>query len=298
MTPGARVDLPPTSPGADAVHAMAARGVRLDVPAWCEAGRRAREAFRAAGDVERWRSLGAYLDTSATQARRTGRVRAAWHELRCGRLTATRPPLQSVTKAHGLRQAVIPADGCVFVVADWRSAHAWIAAGLSGDVGLIDDLTSGDVYLEAGAGDRKVGKIRVLSTLNGAGDDTVGADVGAWWARYPALDRYVKATRAEPRWTTPLGRRLDLTGEVDVYTRAPAWLWTSHEADAMRMVLRSVEGAVLVVHDEIVLEVAGDGLAEAAQLRDRMAWALRFVARVGASDDHLVSVDVRGSWGR
>jgi hypothetical protein len=197
-----------------------------------------------------------------------------------------------------LRQAVIPADGCVFVVADWRSAHAWIAAGRSGDQRLLDDLTSGDVYLEAGDGDRKVGKIRVLSTLNGASSESVGADVGAWWARYPVLDRFVRATRADPRWTTPLGRRLDLTGEVDVHTRAPAWLWTSHEADAMRMVLRSVDGAVLVVHDEVVLEVSGDGAAEAAVLRDRMARALRFVSRVDASDGDLVSVDVRRCWGR
>jgi len=128
----------PECPWDIALHAMAARGVRVDPVRWEAAVGELRAQYTAQaqqGDrkaQDRLIQLEAYGDV-VLQAALTdpeNRVRAVW---RAGswslRITTSRPNLQSITKDGGLRAAVVPAPGhCSLGCPVWLTSEAAIVA--------------------------------------------------------------------------------------------------------------------------------------------------------------------------
>ncbi len=199
-----------------------------------------------------------------------GRVHPEW-ELEgtfTGRILARHPYIQQLTKKYRLRSAVVPAKGSLFVVADWSHAQFRVAAGLSRDPQLNEDLSSGrDLYVELGKltgvdADpiklRTLGKAVAMPMLfRGTPTRMVGnarkRDVNlphakakqfsrAWRARYPGLEAWLRKVEVQHVTTSPLGRTINTA-----FSRKNAWEATaicapvqSGEADALRLVLLEV----------------------------------------------------------
>lgn len=284
----------------------------------------------------RIRSLMTYRDMVLQQALidPDNRVRSGWRLQGPGRMQTVSPNLQGITKKYGVRSAVVPRVGHRFVVADWTSAHMWIAAGLSGS-DLVGEMYDGHPpYEHLGQlwgpeldldEQRAMGKVLALAALNGGGEDALsrtmrrhGVDPqpgdgrrcrDAFLDMYPALKDLCAHVRAMSDWTTPQGRHV--VAPSTEHSRM-GWYWQSYEADALRMVLRacirSGNPPVLTCHDEIVWEVAKDE-AETFAVRAGRSMDLA-LARVSGLNElmdsaseaghaHLtVKVEVRESWAK
>jgi len=315
------------------IEAMARRGVRVDVAEWQGRLAIAEATLRTANDeasVRRRAALLRYGPAVLAQAitHPEGRVFASRVLEASGRIRTSDPHLASITRAYGLRLAVVPAEGHVFLRADWCGAHLWLAAGLSGDAALAADLVADDPYagaIEAFAADvahpeaaRRVAKQCLLRTLNGAGARSIAtalADAGldvdereagrrrrAILDRYPVLTGWLQTEGAagQPRtWTTPLGRTATMPTGSATHARVGS-LVQSWEADALRLVLRRYPGRiVLTAHDEVLAEEPAS-LAERRleELRDVMDAAMLQIAGLdGLAHPSTCSIDVRPSWG-
>lgn len=320
--PGEVVPVPSGPP--PAILDMEGRGVRVHAGLWrerCEFARIALATSTHPEDADRLLQLNVYAPEILRRARQ-GRVTARWTQQGPGRWGCYKPHLQQIAKDHGLRDAVIPADGARFIVGDWRTAHLWIAAGLAADTALLADLESGDLYehaakiwapeLEDG---RKAGKIACLTTLNGAGATLLAqklAEHGVtvspadakkrqreWLARYPDLHRYLVTVPSTRTWTTPSGRVVEVPSNKPKHAIA-AWRWQSHEVDILvrAMQLVSQWPVVFTVHDEMLLEVPeASASAAAADLTAAMDVALRETLQLQPGDPaRTVKVEIRPSW--
>lgn len=298
----------------DIIRKVGQRGVRVHSGLWAERVRLARDLLGRStdeADQERLRQLAVY----APQIQRlavAGRVRPRYVRQGPGRWGATEPLIQQVTRSHGLRDAVVPEDGNVLLVGDWRSCHLWIAAALSGCSALLADLREGDPYSGWPGDDRATGKIAALSTINGAQPRTLAAQLGveralakdareAWLARYPELAAFLRAHRGLREWSTPSGRTVVVPSSVPDYA-CPAWRWQSVEADVLLSAVESAEAGglecVLLVHDELVVEARAPGEDAADLLESVMRSALaRTLGLTDAEVPGCVRVDVRPSWG-
>lgn len=299
-------------PARNAVADMALRGVRVDVERWNACVQDAiadLEGSQDPEDVDRLRQLYAYEAPIRRQAEAGQRVTCEWHTQTMGRIGTRSPNLQGITKAYGLRSAFRPEPGHRYVIADWRSAHVWIAAAMARDPDLLLGLVNGDLYDRSaevwcpelsGKAARKCAKICTLASLNGGdgptlariltafavavGDDTMRQRREAWFGRYPQLRRFVEwLDQAKPRtFTTLLGQTFEHRPGTPLQEsrRRLALQWQAPESDALRRVLMAFwREAVFVLHDSITLEVP-EGHAErfAHELRKEMTVALRNAA--------------------
>jgi len=321
------------------ISALAAAGIRINPERWQEVGSaliRELELEQAVCPSEetqgRLRSLAAYFQPILAQAY-SGRVKSTWVLQGTGRLSAIRPPLQTITKQRGLRSAIEAEPGKVFVIADWTSAHMWVAAGISGDAAFLTEVNGGS-YLKLGREwapgvpedqAREIGKILALATINGAGGqrltDICGAHGGPrvhkgearrrrdqWLSRFQALKTTMERLTRESSWRTPLGRTVVMPA-VPWAGAALGWRWQSIEADALRLVLRGAEKdgipAVLTLHDEVLFEVeearANDVLHHVKWLMDTSLGAAAGIERLAERryDDREIAVKARWSrtWG-
>ncbi len=319
------VHLPPDDPALAAVIRMALRGVRVDPMEWLARSEEAETALVLADtreDRDRRRNLLSYSGEIYAQATQ-GRVRCSWDLQGPGRIGTVRPALQQVTKAFGLRGAVIPEAGHVFVCGDWSTAHVWIAAGLSRSRKLLDHAVSGDLYTRAaqvfcpelGDEGRAAAKVCVLSTLNGAGAGlaetlakfgvtvdarTAGERRTAFLEGYGQLRTWLAQVEERREWVSPLGRAIRLPDDREAYT-AVGWTLQAVEADALRLVLnRITHPVVLTNHDEVVLEVPEEEAERALlDLRVEMDVALLEVANLPRGEDITTAkVEQRGAWGK
>jgi hypothetical protein len=276
-------------------------------------------------NADRIRQLKAYREPIWSQAAQgDGRVRCGFKLQPTGRIQTVGPNLQGVTSAHGVRGAFVPAPGHVFAVMDWRTAHAWIAAGVSRDERLLEDLFAGGLYQRVasvfGLDSRKAGKLALLMTINGAGARSL-ADTLTRQGRavtpgeactgrerlldaYPGLRTAYDTLQREPAWTTPLGRRIEVPGDRPSHVRL-GWRWQSIEADALRMLCGELAARparlVLTVHDEVVVEVeegrARAVAADLAVLADRALGRAAGIVRLTDGPGGVASdVSLRTSW--
>ncbi len=308
-----------TSPRGPAAGRNAARGP--DRSEWTEAS------------PKQLRALDSYASKVHAKAiANEGRVRATWNPKGAwtGRLTASRPPVQSITKSGGLRAAIVPRPGHRFVVADWRHSQLRIAAGLSRDPALLAALQSGkDPHqhtwrIIGGADDlaagRAAGKALNLALLLRAGPEGIrealeqaGVEptaldpatvLVAWRASFPDLFAWQESAQGLEELRSPLGRMVKVPVKKRYLQAVLAGILQGAEADALRIVLArtSEEMAdleaqvVLAIHDEVVWEVPA-GRAEEAEGR-ATALMEQGLSAVCAPCPAEVSVEIRDSWGR
>lgn len=303
------------------IQAMADRGVRVHPMIWAERCTTAIAALRGSADPEdkrRIRGIRALLEPVSIQAP-SGRVRARWRRIDSGRYHSFHPNLQGITGKHGVRDAILPEEGCAFVDVDWSSCHLWFAAGLARDEALTAELRDGSVYEHIGellapelTGEtaRRASKIAILAALNGGrGRPLQGklAELGipielsearrrtaTLMARYPAVAALVEHPPSE--WSLPLsGRRVQ---GPSGFERA-SWLWQSHEAEALVRAMRLCRYPVaLALHDGMLVEVPlaeiEDGARHVAAVMDQ---ALSEVAGLDLQGGSTVKVSIRPSWG-
>lgn len=326
--PTPSIQVPDDDPACYQIRAMALRGVQLDRDLW---GQRYQLAERIlSGRVDdpeerdRLRSLRAYGPSVAALAAMAtdSRVRCGWRLEGTGRLRTVAPNLQGVTKGHGLREALVAAEGHRLISADWDAAHVWLAAGRSGDDELLQALDDGDVYVRGSAywapeldpeQGRRAAKVAILSTLNGAGPEKLseilarfGARVPApmahgrrreWLERYPQLRQWMAESYGHRRWRTHLGRWVELPADVGDHAAVGWWL-QSAESDALRIVLQRYNGRIVLTNQDEVLaeEPSEHAELQAAHLQSVMDEALAEVCGLDTIH-HTTTVDVRDSWG-
>ena len=251
---------------------------------------------RTEREEKRLINLLSYSSRVLAAARRGERTPLRWLMQPTGRWSTAKPNLHSISKSFGLRDAVIPGDGLVFVRGDWCSAHLIVAAGMSRDPVLQSDIESGDAYTlamgllapELGDAARAVSKILILSALNGAGpaklaetmaefglavdEVEAGRRKAEWLSRYPTLRAYMRACLRVRSWTTPLGRTITLPTGLPPH-KGLGWRWQSREADALTVGLQRLMRdrpswtVAFIFYDEILLEVP---CREAEQARDEL----------------------------
>jgi DNA polymerase-1 len=160
---------------------------------------------------------------------RTGRVHTSYHQAvaATGRLSSADPNLQNIpvrtAEGRRIRQAFVPAEGCVLLSADYSQIELRIMAHLSGDAGLIRAFAEGlDVHRATAAevfgvapgnvsddmrraakainfgliyGMSAFGLARSLKIERGAAQQYVER----YFARYPGVRDYMERTRARAR---------------------------------------------------------------------------------------------------
>lgn len=294
---------------------------------------------RTAREEKRMINLLSYARRLLEAARAGQRSPLNWFMQPTGRWSTRKPrphdpPMQwaanvhSISKGFGLRDAVIPADGFVFVRGDWTSAHLLIAAGMSRDLVLQADIEAGDAYTRAmgllahelGDAGRAVSKILILSALNGArpaklaatlADHGVTVDAeeagrrcGEWLSRYEQLATFMQVAPRTRAWTTALKRTVALPFGLPPH-KGLGWRWQSNEADALTVALQKLATerpnwhVALVFYDEILLEVpraeAEEAQAYLLQLMNRMIRGAAGLARGDAA--MTTKVSIRTTWG-
>ena len=316
---------------------MQQRGVRVDPDLWraavvelraagVEATRELADPAAGARALHRLVTLDSYaLDVQAqAELDPQQRVRASWSAegTWTGRITASGPPLQSITKRGALRAAVVPAPGCSFVVADWSQSQLRIAFGLSGDPAGPRVCARGqDLHAQLGEAvapghqeARSLGKLLNFAILYLAGADTLvegAAKQGIELSRpaaarlirrlettYPALCRWRReqACRTElpvtwdgrPCRTVPLPpSAFETSGEP----RLPSILagtMQAHEVEALRHVLGQTGerlGQPLGYRPVLLLhdEVVWEGPTTEAERARQAAHALMVEALAGVT---------------
>lgn len=282
---------------------MALRGIRVDPFLLRERLRTAREALKLSRDPEdarRLADLNSYGAQILRQAEEGGRVVAKWKRAECGRFSAREPALQNITRKLGLRDAFIPSRGCVFVDADWHGCHVLIAAGVSRDPVLLEDVARGHAYEIAakvfapeleGRAARKAGKLCALSALNGAGGGVRGIS-----AMLEGFDVRVSAAEGLKRREAWLARYPTLAAHPSLQERP--WLPLEGEMLVRALELAEPWRAVLAMHDGALFEVPEDIPDQgSAHILSAFARAAVEVLELPEMDPSvLAAVSVRRSW--
>ena len=257
-----------------------------------------------------------YADAIYERAKR-GRVRSErWSVAPAYRCTPLDPLLHSIGRrlktstGRSLRDAIIPADGCVLIDLDFRSSHPWFIAGLTRDERLMADLEAGRVYpavMETLGVSRDSAKILVLALTNGGGrpavmdelqcsEERAGQVLDQIGGLFPGLARMPR----ERSWKTPaLQRPVKLPEDAPEHA-AVGWRLQSAEADAIILSLRELQHlrVVMEVHDQLLIEAPIER-AEAVMLEARavMNHALRCVAGLPpGSAEATVDARIVPSW--
>jgi len=223
-----------------------------------------------------WAGWPTRLTTAATR-----RVHPTWDQTATvtGRVTARKPPLQSLPK--GLRNTVVAPAGRLLIAADYSAADFRPAAAMSRDPELLRLFEQGqDPYSQIGAmagppargRERQVGKPTALPALYGATpwslqDKTqlpvraVEQMIAAYKARFPTLWRWrseqIAHMRTGKAMHNPWGRLLLPETEFEAINH----LCQSAAADVVKTAMLRLEvtlpqNATIVaqIHDELLVE--------------------------------------------
>jgi DNA polymerase-1 len=237
----------------------------------------------------------------------TGRVHTTYAQAGAvtGRLASNDPNLQNIPvrtpQGRRIREAFIAPPGSKIVSADYSQIELRIMAHLSGDKGLRDAFAQGlDVHQATAAevfgvpldkvskDERRTAKVINFGLIYGMGAfglaqnlglerATAQAYIGAYFARYPGVKKFMEDTKALAKAQgyveTVFGRRLRLpeinsgsparrSGAERAAINAPM---QGTAADLIKMAMVSVQNfleaarletkLIMQVHDELVLEV-------------------------------------------
>lgn len=259
---------------------------------------------------------------------RTGRIHCSFNQTvaATGRLSSSDPNLQNIPirteEGKRIRQAFLPAPGHRLISADYSQIELRVLAHISGDPTLLsafrnrEDIhvrTAAEVFrvdpAAVKAEQRRAAKVINFGILYGMGPARLSKEIGIsfeeaetyisdYFARYPGVSAYVRATLEQARKTgyvtTLLGRRRfipDLTspeGGVRQFAERTAVNTPIQgtAADLIKAAMvridrrlaerRSGAGMILQVHDELILESPTDEVdAVAALVREEMEGAAR-----------------------
>ncbi len=248
----------------------------------------------------------------------TGRIHATFNQTiaATGRLSATDPNLQNIpirtSEGRRIREAFVAAPGHLLLSADYSQIELRVLAHLSGDRTLIDTFRKGEDVHDRTAREifgplspvpkeeqRRVAKMVNYALLYGKSAFTLAKDLGierkqadrfieAYFARYPAVRRFIDGTIAEARETgmvrTLVGRlrRLpDLRAKsfpvrMEAERQAMNTPVQGSAADLIKRAMidlhaelrrrRMDSRLVLQIHDELLLEVPETEAEEARLL--------------------------------
>jgi DNA polymerase-1 len=262
----------------------------------------------------------------------TGRVHTSFNQTvaATGRLSSSDPNLQNIPvrseEGRRIRAAFVAASGCRLISADYSQIELRLLAHLADDPALIDAFardddiharTAAEVFGGLPPSDgRRLAKVINYGIVYGMGPSRAARELGVsnpeaeayiagYFARYPAVRRFIDGTIAQARergWVaTVLGRRryLPELGARDPAVRQFAERAATNTpiqgsaADliklAMLEVSRRLRGAglrsrmLLQVHDELVLEAPENEVTRAmSEVREAMegVWPLRVPLRV------------------
>jgi DNA polymerase-1 len=221
-------------------------------------------------------------------------------QAKTGRMSVTDPPLQTLPRRSAVRDAFIPSDGNLLVLADYDGQELRILAHLSGDEQMLDDFAAGrDLHLEtargaygpnAGKRERSVCKNANYARVYGGGAEriavTAGVDVASIMVVFRAFDeRYPKATQLMADITAAVRERAAAEGsdygwvqlEDGRHLRVPkdkAYVGLNYRiqgagASVLKRALVDLDAAdlgdylILPVHDEVVLDVPESDVEDA-----------------------------------
>jgi DNA polymerase-1 len=201
------------------------------------------------GQVLAWRKLSklksTYIDALPRLIdERTGRIHPSFHQLGAatGRLSASNPNVQNIpirgVQGARIREAFIPADGRVFVSADYSQVELRILAHYSGDASLVEAFRNGEdihrrtaaevtgVAIEEVTGEQRARAKAVnfgiiygssafgLSQQLGIAVGEAQETIDAYFARYEGVRRFLDETienaKKDGSVRTLLGRRRNL----------------------------------------------------------------------------------------
>jgi DNA polymerase-1 len=196
--------------------------------------------------VLEWRELSKLLSTYLDKlpeyvSPNDGRIHTSFNQAvaATGRLSSVDPNLQNIPvrteEGRRIREAFVPAEGCVFLSCDYSQVELRILAHVSQSHTLIQAFASGDdihrrtasevfrvPLAEVSSGLRNAAKAINYGLLYGMSAFRLGRDLGIaqgeakrymeeYFARMPEVDGFIQATRAKARKdghvTTLFGRR-------------------------------------------------------------------------------------------
>jgi DNA polymerase I-like protein with 3'-5' exonuclease and polymerase domains len=262
------------------------------------------------GDIEVYDESGdssvKHVETQLIDGRIFGQFKQFGAE--SGRFSSSQPNLQNIPSRSEIgkrvREAFVPDEGHLMIVADYSQIEPRIIASLSEDPTMLHTYRDGGDVYEAVADrmgvQRSTGKTLVLAIAYGVGAAKISADIGCstlearelmvYFAnKFPKIGQHKNRVigrarnthRKEPWSETLLGRRRIL----------PALRWTNEDlrseaerqaynhriqgtaADIMKLALVNVHAGLpdsakmlLTVHDEIVITVPEDEADEVAKI--------------------------------
>lgn len=245
--------------------------------------------------------LSAYFDTFL-KYEADGRLYPHMNQLqaRTGRMSVTDPALQTLPRTSSVRDAIIPGDDNLLVLADYDTQELRVAAHYAGDPVMIAALTSGqDMHMDAarrvfgpnaGKPERSKMKNGLYARTYGAGAPKLAETLGipvvearelaeAIGREYPAIDRtMMRVTEAVRRRADEDGRETGYVSLIDgrrlrvkkdkAYVGLNALIQGSC-AVVLKQALVNLDAAglghtlALPVHDEVVFDVPRDEVDDA-----------------------------------
>ncbi len=178
-------------------------------------------------EVEKLRST--YGESLLAEVQADGRIHASFRQTvaRTGRLSSERPNLHNIPvrseSGKRFRRAFVPAEGSVFLVADYDQIELRVLAHLSGDPGLLEAFASGtDIHRAVASGVFGVPIDQVTRTQReyskmvsyglaygmeayglarrlGSGVEEAAEIMNRYFSAFPAVRAYMDATVAEAR---------------------------------------------------------------------------------------------------
>lgn len=280
---------------------LPSQGVRrTKTGAWstdAEVLERLRDAHPVVGEILEHRGLSKLLQTYADALLEavlpeTGRIHPSFHQLGAatGRLSCSDPNLQNIPVrdewGRRFRQCFVPAEGMVFVGADYSQIELRILAHLAGDEALVEAFRQGDDIHARTAADlfdvgieavqpeqRRAAKTINFGLIYGMGAQRLGQsleiptkEAAAWiekyFERYPGVARFRDSTVAQARERgfveTMFGRRRHLPGPGEGGRRDPSAI----ERIAMNTPIQGaaadlIKLAMIELHRRLAAEIPG-----------------------------------------
>jgi DNA polymerase-1 len=257
--------------------------------------------------LTKWTS--SYLDTFLTRRDTDDRVHASINTMaaRHGRMSITKPALQTLPRGPEIRDCIVPADGHELWTIDYDSMEMVMLAEFCRDPGLMDAVQEEDIHRycaslsygvslgEVTKDQRQIAKNTNFSRVYGAGPKKIAATAGVTEAeirtymssfdqRFPGVSQFINdlqmtakrrhASEGKPYAMTTGGRKVEVDPDK-IYT-ITNYLISGSCADVFKSAILRLDAAglgddiVVPVHDETVFEFPKGDTERVATALDAM----------------------------